>query len=100
MALGARSQQVVWNIARGVAGLVGVGTGIGLFLTVLLMLAMRASSGEANIGIGNMDIYRPTIDPVALMAIAAVTAVVGVAAAFVPGRRAALMDPLVALRHE
>ena len=100
MALGARSQQVVWNIARGVAGLIAVGTGIGLGLSVLVMLAMRATSGEADIGIGNMDVYRPSIDPVALLAIAAVTAVVGVAAAFVPGRRAALMDPLVALRHE
>jgi len=37
---------------------------------------------------------------VALLAIVAVTAFVGVAAAFVPGRRAALMDPLRALRHE
>jgi predicted permease len=100
MALGARSQQVVWSIARGVAGLVGVGTGAGLFLTVLLMLAMRTSSGEANIGIGNLTVYRPSIDPVALLAIAAVTALVGVAAAFVPGRRAARMDPLVALRHD
>ena len=101
MALGARSQQVVWSIARGVAGLIGVGTGIGLALSVLVMLTLRASSsGEANIGIGNIDVYRPTIDPVALLAIAAVTAVVGVAAAFVPGRRAARMDPLVALRHE
>ena len=44
--------------------------------------------------------YRPTIDPVALLAIAGVTASVGVIAAFVPGRRAARMDPLVALRHE
>ena len=101
MALGARSQQVVWSIARGVAGLIGVGTGIGLVLSVLVMLTLRASSsGEANIGIGNIDVYRPSIDPVALLAIAAVTAVVGVAAAFVPGRRAARMDPLVALRHE
>jgi macrolide transport system ATP-binding/permease protein len=101
MALGARSQQVVWSIARGVAALIGVGTGIGLFLSVLLMLTLRASSsGEANIGIGNIDVYRPTIDPVALLAIAAVTAVVGVTAAFVPGRRAARMNPLVALRHD
>jgi predicted permease len=101
MALGARSQQVVWSIAQGVAELIGVGTGIGLVLSVVVMLTLRASSsGEANIGIGNIDVYRPTIDPVALLAIAAVTAVVGVAAAFVPGRRAARMDPLVALRHE
>jgi ABC-type antimicrobial peptide transport system permease subunit len=100
MALGARSQQVVWSIARGVAGLIGVGTSIGLVLTVLIMLALRATSGSADIGIGNMDVYRPNIDPVALVAIAAVTAVVGVAAAFVPARRAVRMDPLMALRHE
>jgi ABC-type antimicrobial peptide transport system permease subunit len=100
MALGARSQQVVSNIARGVAGLIGVGTGIGLFLTVLLMLLLRASSGSADIGIGNLTVYRPSIDPIALLAIAGVTAFVGVLAAFVPARRATKMHPLVALRHE
>jgi ABC-type antimicrobial peptide transport system permease subunit len=100
MALGARSQQVVWSIARGVAGLVGVGTSIGLFLSVLAMLALRAAPTGNNIGVGNIAVYRPSIEPVALLAIAAVAAVVGVAAAFVPARRAALMDPLVALRHE
>jgi predicted permease len=100
MALGARSQQVVWSIARGVAGLIGVGTLIGLVLSVLAMFALRAGQGPADIGIGSIAVYRPSIDPVALLGIAAVTAVVGVAAAFVPGRRAALMDPVVALRHE
>jgi len=100
MALGARSQQVVSNIARGVAGLIGVGTGIGLFWTVLLMLVLRASSGSADIGIGNLTVYRPSIDPIALLAIAGVTAFVGVLAAFVPARRATKMHPLVALRHE
>jgi ABC-type antimicrobial peptide transport system permease subunit len=101
MALGARSQQVVWSIARGVAALLGVGTAIGLGLSVLVMLALRASSsGSADIGIGNIDVFRPRIDPLALLAIAAVTALVGVAAAFVPGRRAARMDPLAALRHD
>ena len=100
MALGARSQQIVRSIARGVAGLVGVGTGIGLFLAVLLMLALRTSSGSAGIGIGSISVYRPSIDPLALLAIAAVTALVGVGAAFLPARRAARMHPLVALRHE
>ena len=64
------------------------------------MLVMRAGSGSADIGIGDITVYRPNIDPVALLVIAAVTALVGVAAAFVPGRRAARMDPLVALRHD
>jgi ABC-type antimicrobial peptide transport system permease subunit len=100
MALGARSQQVVSSVARGVAGLVAVGTGVGLFLTVLLMLAMRAGSGSTNIGIGSLTVYRPNIDPLALLAIAAVTALVGIAAAFVPARRAARMQPLTALRHD
>jgi macrolide transport system ATP-binding/permease protein len=100
MALGARSQQVVWRIARGVAALIAAGTGIGLVLSVVLMLALRTSSGSANIGIGNITVYRPTIDPLALLAIAAVTAIVGVAAAFVPARRASRMQPLLALRHE
>jgi predicted permease len=100
MALGARSQQVVWSIARGVAGLIAVGTASGLALLVLVMLVMRAGSGSADIGIGSVSMYRPSIDPIALAAIAGLTALVGVVAAFVPGRRAALLDPLVSLRHE
>jgi predicted permease len=99
MALGAHNRQVAWSVARGVAGLVGVGTGVGLFLSVLLMLALRGlPSGD--VGIGDVSFYRPKIDPFALLAIAGVMALVGVAAAFVPARRATRMDPLVALRHE
>jgi ABC-type antimicrobial peptide transport system permease subunit len=100
MSLGARSQQVVWSVAREVAGLIGVATSIGLALTVLIVLALRATPGSADIGVGSMDVYRPKLDPMALVAIAALTAAVGVAAALVPARRAARIDPLVALRHE
>jgi predicted permease len=98
MALGAGSRQVVWSIARGMAGLIAVGTSVGLVLSVLVMVALRSTSGDTPIG--NIAIYRPRIDPVMLLAIAIITALVGVAAALVPGRRAARMDPLVALRHE
>ena len=99
MALGARNQQVVWSVARGVAALIGIGTGVGLTLAVLAMLALRAVSAPAT-GLGNIAVYRPHIDPVALLGIAGVMALVGVVAAFVPARRAARMHPLVALRHE
>jgi len=39
-------------------------------------------------------------DPLALLAITAFMAVVALAAAYVPARRAARMDPLAALRHD
>jgi predicted permease len=96
MALGARSQQVVWNVARDVAVLIGAGTGVGMALSVLLILAMR---GFSNPAVG-MTIYSPSFDPLILLAIAAFIAMVGMAAAFVPARRAARMDPLIALRRD
>jgi ABC-type antimicrobial peptide transport system permease subunit len=95
LALGARSQQVVWSVAHGVAGLVGAGTAIGLTLTLLATLALRVVYAPPGV-----SLYRPGVDPVALLAIAAVMALVGMAAAFVPARRAALTDPLAALRHD
>jgi len=96
MALGARSQQVVWTVAREVAVLVGVGTGVGLFLSVLAILALRAVSAPAP----GISLYRPTADPVALISIAAFMAAGGLAAASLPAWRAARMDPLVALRRD
>ena len=47
-----------------------------------------------------LSLYRPDIDPAALLTIAIVMALVAVAAAFVPARRAASTDPLAALRHD
>jgi predicted permease len=99
MALGARSQQVVWNVARDVGVLIGAGTGVGMVLSVLLILAMRGFQNPAP-GVGNIEIYSPTFDPLGLLAIVAFIAMVGMAAAFVPARRAARMDPLTALRRD
>jgi predicted permease len=96
MALGARSPQVVWTVAGEVAALVGVGTGAGLTLSLLAILALRAVTAPAP----GISLYRPTADPVALLSIAVFMAVVGMAAACIPARRAARMDPLVALRHD
>jgi ABC-type lipoprotein release transport system permease subunit len=100
MALGARRGHVAWSVARGVAGLIAAGTSAGLLPSVTAMLFLRAVPTGNNIGIGNIAVYRPDVDPLALLTIAAVTAIVGVGAAFVPARRAASMEPLAALRHE
>jgi predicted permease len=96
MALGARSQQVVWTVAREVAVLVGVGTGAGLTITLVAILALRL----VTVATPGISLYRPTADPLALLVIAAFMAMVGLAAAYLPARRAARMDPLTALRHD
>ena len=96
MALGARSQQVVWTVAREVAMLVVVGTGVGLTLSLMVILALRFVS----VSTPGISLYRPTADPLALLSIAAFMAMVGLVAACVPARRAATMDPLAALRRD
>ena len=96
MALGARSQQVVWTVAREVALLVGLGTGVGLALTLVAIFALRA----VTVPTPGISVYRPTADPVALFSIAAFMAMVALAAAYMPARRAARMNPLAALRHD
>jgi ABC-type antimicrobial peptide transport system permease subunit len=96
MALGARSRQVVWTVAREVVVLVGVGTGFGLALSLLAILVVRL----VTVSTPGISLYRPTADPVALLSIAAFMGMVGLAAAYVPARRAARMDPLVALRRD
>jgi ABC-type lipoprotein release transport system permease subunit len=79
--------------------LIGAGTAVGLALSVLLILGMRGFRNPAP-SVGNIAIYSPNFDPLAFFAIAAFIAMVGLAAAFVPARRAARMNPLVALRHD
>jgi len=97
MALGAQRRQVVGGVVREVAIVMGAGTGAGLAVSVIGMLILR------RVGLSSDTIhfyYSVNIDPVALLAITAFMAIVGIAAACVPARRAANMSPLTALRHE
>jgi ABC-type antimicrobial peptide transport system permease subunit len=96
MALGAHRGQAVWTVARGVAIVVGSGIVIGLGLTLLAIMGMRATAAPAP----GITLYRPTADPLGLLAVAAFVAAVAAVAAFGPARRAATMDPLIALRRE
>lgn len=95
-ALGARSPQVVWAVSRDVAVLVGVGIGIGLVMSMLAILALRAVTPPTP----GISLYRPTVDPAALLSIGAFMAAVGLAAASIPSWRAARVDPLMALRRD
>jgi len=96
MALGARSRQVVGMVAKEVAVLIGAGTAAGLLVSVLGIFALRAAAAPAP----GMSLYRPTADPLTLLAIAAFMVVVGLASASMPAWRAARMDPLAALRRD
>ena len=83
-------------MARGVAVVVGTGIVIGLGLTVLAILGMRAGAAPAP----GITLYRPAVEPLGLLAVATFVAAVAAAAALGPARRAATMDPLIALRRD
>jgi putative ABC transport system permease protein len=95
MALGAQRQQVAGAVVREMAGLVGAGTGVGLLLALLAILGMR----QLSLSVPGA-VFVPEPDPIVLLVIAAFMTIVGAMAAYVPARRAARMNPLVALRRD
>jgi predicted permease len=89
IALGAERADMLWMVLRDALALVGLGLAIGL--PVSLAAARTVSSILFGI--------QPA-DPLAFVATAAVLAAVGLAAAFLPARRAATLEPSQVLRHE
>jgi putative ABC transport system permease protein len=89
MALGASRVSVVAMVLRTVASLVGAGLVLGELSSWYLSATARAFLFE----------LRPT-DPRAFLAAAALLSTAAVVAAIVPARRAAGVDPIVALRSE
>ena len=96
MALGAQRRQTVWTVTRDVALPLGVGTGVGLMLSTIGMMVLH------KVGSGDVTRFWYTFkpDPIALLWIAAFMGIVGLAAAYVPARRAVRMDPMAALRRD
>jgi putative ABC transport system permease protein len=88
-ALGAPSGAVVALVVKGAARLVGIALLAGLPAAVALALALRSLL----YGVKPLDL--PTLAVVALL-----MAAVGLAAAWVPARRAARVDPGLALKGE
>src|SRR6266852_4693833 len=89
MALGARPAQALALVARESAAVVGAG----------LLLGSAGALASARFFAGLLFGVGPT-DPLALLAAVLVLGAVSLAATLVPARRAALVDPAVALRAE
>ena len=89
VALGARQIDVLWLILRQVVGITIVGLALGVPAAIALSQLVRASLyGVA------------PADALSVAGAASVMAIVAVMAGFFPARRAARLDPLVALRHD
>jgi predicted permease len=89
MALGAQSAEVLRMVCR--QGMVIIGAGLMIGLAVALAIGRVVSSFL--IGIGGAD-------PITFIAVTLALALIGVTACYLPARRAAMVDPMVALHHE
>jgi ABC-type antimicrobial peptide transport system permease subunit len=89
MALGADARTVLMRSLREAVLLIGGGIGLGLPLALVSTTALR----------GLLFGLEPN-DPVTLLVTTMSLVVVGALAAYLPARRAAHVDPLVALRYE
>jgi len=89
MALGAQPQRVLHLVLRqGIAlAIVGAAVGVGVALTVTRCLASMLYDVHPN-------------DPLTMIAVAGLLALVALAACYIPARRAMRVDPMVALRYE
>lgn len=93
MALGAKPGDVVRLVIRQSLILAILGISIGLVGTFVLTRVMRSVIADLLFGIGSRD-------PITMVVIALIIAVVALAACFVPARRATKVDPMIALRYE
>jgi ABC-type antimicrobial peptide transport system permease subunit len=89
MALGARPGEIVRQIAAGVARLLLAGMALGLIATFFSGRALQSVLFGVN-----------AFDPLTLLLTLATVGAASIVAVFVPARRAARVDPLIAIRGE
>jgi len=89
IALGAQPRNVAWSVLREAIVLAGMGIALGIPMT----LALATILDSIVFGIA-------AYDPTTMLASALVLVTVSAAAAWIPARRAAKIDPMEALRYE
>jgi ABC-type antimicrobial peptide transport system permease subunit len=89
MALGAKSSDVQGMVIRMGLRLVGIGVGLGLIASLALGRVIATQ-------LWGVSAY----DPWTLVSVPVVLLITGLVACWLPARRAASVDPLVALRYE
>jgi predicted permease len=89
MALGAQQRSVLALVIRQAVVLVGAGVGVGL----LAALGVSRVLASLLVGVSSYD-------PVTFASVATLLVAVALVACYIPARRAARVDPMVALRHE
>jgi putative ABC transport system permease protein len=87
--LGAAHEQVIQLFVRQGVRLIAIGLVVGLAMSVVMVTLLSATFA----GIA-------AIDSLAFIGVAALLAAVGAGASWIPARRAARVDPMVALRAE
>lgn len=89
MALGARRREVLHMVVGQGMRLVAAGIAVGLVVAFALAEALSSQLFEVR-----------AFDPITVLAMVAVMAAVAALASYIPARRAANVDPIVALRYE